>query len=425
MKIDIKNFQSIKESSIVVDGFTVVVGKTNIGKSSIIRSIKAALQNKRGNKFLRKGEKTCSVSLKDGKDVDILWEKGSGNKYVFGDKVYRNVGFNIPSEIHDSGFRSISLSNKDLSPQIAEQFDSLFLINESGGTCADILFDLSRINVLNEAQRLMEKGNRSYKGIIKTRKEDLREIQGKIDSLQGLGAVRKEFDALQSDDGKITCLRGEVQVLSDLMGQLRDVGGKVKGLLAIVAVNILDDTYLQVSISSHLEMCSFLGSYNQLSENIIKYQGISTIVVPEERLDTDIHDLLLLKQLNTSYNDVIQDIGEYRDVLKSEIPEEHFEQAILDIQEMQTLSSSLDDILPVVKKLKFIDDIIVPELLAIDIEDLSWLGDAFKTFTQIEDGIMHQESDLVLLNDKIHSIDTDIDQIKSDLSVCPLCEQDL
>ena len=47
-KVNIKNYQSIKDVSFEVDGFTVIIGKNNIGKSAIIRALEAPLANQAG-----------------------------------------------------------------------------------------------------------------------------------------------------------------------------------------------------------------------------------------------------------------------------------------------------------------------------------------------------------------------------------------
>jgi len=43
VKIRIKNFQSIEDLEIEVRGFTAITGKTNIGKSAIMRAISSAM----------------------------------------------------------------------------------------------------------------------------------------------------------------------------------------------------------------------------------------------------------------------------------------------------------------------------------------------------------------------------------------------
>ena len=51
--VEIRNFQSIEKATIKIDGFTVVVGRSNIGKSALVRAVKAALTGAPVSSFVR------------------------------------------------------------------------------------------------------------------------------------------------------------------------------------------------------------------------------------------------------------------------------------------------------------------------------------------------------------------------------------
>ena len=43
LDVEIRNFQSIDHVHLRVEGFTALVGRSNIGKSAVVRAVKAAL----------------------------------------------------------------------------------------------------------------------------------------------------------------------------------------------------------------------------------------------------------------------------------------------------------------------------------------------------------------------------------------------
>ena len=61
MKVEIKNYQSIVSQTLEVEGLTVVVGKSNVGKSALLRSISASWFGQSGDYFIRDGTPNCEV----------------------------------------------------------------------------------------------------------------------------------------------------------------------------------------------------------------------------------------------------------------------------------------------------------------------------------------------------------------------------
>ena len=97
MKIKVENFQSIQKAEIEVDGLTVITGPNNIGKSALARAVAGLFSNMRGNSFVRRGEKSCSVEIVLDNTDSIKWEKGkSKNNYTINGKSISKVGINDP-----------------------------------------------------------------------------------------------------------------------------------------------------------------------------------------------------------------------------------------------------------------------------------------------------------------------------------------
>ena len=102
--LNIKNFQSIQQASIIVDGFTILVGESSQGKSACLRAINAACNNKFKQGFLRYGADTMEigVSYDDNPNVLVVRKtKKESPSYELGDLVFQKLNRTLPQEIED------------------------------------------------------------------------------------------------------------------------------------------------------------------------------------------------------------------------------------------------------------------------------------------------------------------------------------
>ncbi len=126
-KLEIRNFQVHRKLDIEFDPFvTMICGKSDSGKSSIIRALRWIILNRpSGDGFIRHGTDDCSVTLSF--DSMILNRKrGKGiNRYMANGKEFVAFGNDIPEEIS----KACNLS--DINFQL--QHDSPFWFAQSGG----------------------------------------------------------------------------------------------------------------------------------------------------------------------------------------------------------------------------------------------------------------------------------------------------
>ena len=214
MKVRVKNFQSIADAEIEVDGFTVITGSNNSGKTALIRALRGAFQNTGGNTFVRHGTDSCRVEVDLG-DADFTWEKGHKIKptYEIGSKTL-NPGREIPKEITDLGVRSITAGGREIYPQIANQFTGqVFLVDQPGSVLAEAVADVERVGKLNRSLKLAEKDKRSASSELKVRKKDLKTYEEDLLLFEGVDDV----DGLVSNCEKA-------------LAKIEKIGGWVSGL---------------------------------------------------------------------------------------------------------------------------------------------------------------------------------------------------
>jgi len=112
-KLSIENFRKIRKASIEVEGLVWITGPNDQGKSCLLKSLPALMENKSGNSFITYGEKETSITLDYPGDKLLTWikpQKGSGS-YTIGDKVLTKTGSTTPPEISDLGFRVITIKD--------------------------------------------------------------------------------------------------------------------------------------------------------------------------------------------------------------------------------------------------------------------------------------------------------------------------
>lgn len=382
IKFDIENFQSIKNLGFKVKGFTVIVGKTNIGKSAIIRSIKSALRNNRGNFYIRKGTKKCQLVLNDQDKVDIQWEKGKGNNYTINGAQFSNVGLSVPSEIADLGFKTISVGNKELDPQIADQFNPLFLIDGKGGSSAEVLFDISRIKVLNEAQRLVEKDQRDSKSLLKTRVSDLSEVRGEIEKLKGVTEIRKAFDSLQSNEQDLSTLKLEVKEILGFDQKLAQKSSDIKSLLTIEGVEV-PEVFLDSLFNKYESINELQVLFEKCQETVLILTPYEGITVPDLDLSPELLELKGLTQQLQEYSKILTTISKIDSVEKTSVPEEE----------------------------------------SLDFDVVTWIQSMIDTLIEIKNNLKDLKSLESTCEEELSRLDSEIEGIKQELQVCPLCER--
>lgn len=189
LTLKIKDFQSIKEAQVKVSGFTVLVGRSNLGKSALVRAFRAATSNAPGDSFVRHGAKYSEVQI-DGPDFTIEWRKGSGyNDFKVNGEDFYSVGAGgVPQPIIDLGFKKLSLlgGKEELEVQVTDQFQPLFLLDAPGSVSAAALADAERADQLRLCQELAEKKRRDVRSEKKVREKDLDQVVKDLATLEGL-----------------------------------------------------------------------------------------------------------------------------------------------------------------------------------------------------------------------------------------------
>jgi hypothetical protein len=123
-RLQVKNFQSLRDIDLVIEGVTVLYGaKSNIGKTAVVRSLDALLYGNFPKDMVSWDRKSAEIIF-TWDNHSIRLTKGEGvNDYEIDGLLYSKFGREIPLEIAKLGFHKFSVQDIEFNAQIRKQFD--------------------------------------------------------------------------------------------------------------------------------------------------------------------------------------------------------------------------------------------------------------------------------------------------------------
>ena len=328
LKVEIENIQAVKHASIEIEGFTAVVGRSNSGKSSIIRGMHAALTNKSPKTIFRTGTKQSRVKIEDeAKGISVEWKKGEKiNAYHIDGKEFTKVGKEVPKEIEDHGFKEVRVNDEALEVQFARQHEYIFLLNRSGGFVADFISKITKADVLTGAVKDCESDIRKCSDNIKSSTKEKETLDEQLQRFVGLNKLETDLQETLSEIERSVALTKEVEFIESSCSERDASKGLIESLrgmpeipvaefdvdsIARIDAQIEERNALKAELSSLSNLpvipeCSFdiatLHSMESWAKERDSQKGryatlksIESLTVPEA--DFPVNDLLLIDQV--------------------------------------------------------------------------------------------------------------------------------
>jgi len=246
-RVRVRDFQSIEDATIEVDGLTVITGPNNSGKTALMRAVSGAFTNARGTKFVRHGKDSSKVELSFSDGRTLLWEKGEKvNRYELDGKALNRVGHGAPPETATLGVLPVEAAGRELWPQFAHQFvGQVFLLDEPGSVLAEAVANVDKVGVLNESLRLSQSDRRSAAVELKVRVEDVTKYEVALLQFNGLDeavAKVKKAEMLRdevADKGK------SLEQVREIQSRLSVVAGTVGALTPVRTLPTVDSALVE------------------------------------------------------------------------------------------------------------------------------------------------------------------------------------
>jgi len=177
LKALIRNFQSIENQTVEIEGLTVVTGSSNRGKSALIRALSAVFLGRPGDDHVRHGKKEVGVKV-EAEGFQIIWRrvlkptpKRPSILKVNG-ALHTRFGRDHDTLTKEVGVVYVETTTGKTTPQIARQHDPPFLVMDSEAKAAELLKMMARADQVGRAQEKAGKDRRSAAALQKVRDQD-------------------------------------------------------------------------------------------------------------------------------------------------------------------------------------------------------------------------------------------------------------
>jgi energy-coupling factor transporter ATP-binding protein EcfA2 len=372
-KVRVQNYQAVEDSSVEIEGFTAIVGPTNIGKSCLVRAIRALVTNQSGTSFIRNGASRAVVTLQ-GRDLDVTWSKGSGGgSYMLNGEPFDSIGRGQPDFLNQIGFGHIESGDQTVMPQIAPQFELPFLMDKSGAYVAEAISNVSGIERITPAVKAAEGDLRDTKSKLKLREADLQTAQDHLKQFAGTPDALLLVDAASAAGADVALLEAALAKLVAFAQLVSTSARRAKALqpVALVSVPLIDAL---VSVSDEVALNARLSlSYDKAFAALELLRGVDLVAVPP------VDNLLVtgafvdtLADLRSKYAATSASCAVLAGVADVSIPDvEGLGRLASDVQALVSLCSAHRIAAESYASLQGVSEIVVPDLASVEVHQRS------------------------------------------------------
>lgn len=305
-KLILENFQSHEKSVLDLDPhLNVLVGVSNIGKSSVSRALSCLLFNQWDKSWVRSGTKFARITVVSDTGIEVVREKGEKvNRYILTlpggqPQIFDSFGVHVPEAIQQAlKIHEVIVGKEDaLNLNLSTQLSPLFMLSNTGAQNARIMGTLSGGHYLDWAIREINRD----KGQIakeKTLKEaEVVELQTQVTVLKQVECFSDSVTGLEQKLASIQTLEARLQALQGLFERTKAFKAAwlketaKEDLLGQFSVLSLDD--LTGRVDNLKKLITLLGvtrtwkfNFTQLSKTQELLDKVSVASIPErDRLD--------------------------------------------------------------------------------------------------------------------------------------------
>ena len=178
-KISLENFQSHEHTQLALHpGLTVIAGRSDTGKTAIVRALRWLVFNESGSDAYRsrwsvgvRGDET-RVTLEIDEHEITRARGASENYYMLNRRQYKAMGVEVPEDIRDV----LSLSSVNFQAQM----DSPFLLSDTGGSVAKYFYEMAHLAEVDKTSQILRTYHRRLGEAEKKALEQVERLDGEI-----------------------------------------------------------------------------------------------------------------------------------------------------------------------------------------------------------------------------------------------------
>jgi len=225
--LSIKDFESHRDSELEFSpGVNVLVGASDKGKSSVLRTLQVAIKNEpAGEDFISWGTDETILKLKTTDGIEVTRKKGKSNLYCLkvGDgkeMEFKAFGQNVPDEIK----KALNLFEVNFHKQL----DNPFLLTESPGFVADHFNKVARIDKINSTTKNINSAITSIKSDIGKLEKDITKFNQELSEFPDLEKIEVELEMLEDLEKERNKIASAISELGNLIRRIDLVEEKIE-----------------------------------------------------------------------------------------------------------------------------------------------------------------------------------------------------
>lgn len=377
----IRDFQSIEEAKITVDGFTLLLGESSAGKSSILKAINCAFNNRFRNGQVRYGADQAVIKAKfsDSDQIFTAIRPWTGSiRMQLGQVPYSKIGRALPLDISNLlNTSNIDVSGDVYSLNFHEQFQKPLLLEFSQKKVMDLLSASQGLDDLQETKGYLAQKKAENKGafqtvdaILSSTKEELSkvnniltsaepyedELDNSITAYESFQKTLNVYSEVQQNYDTLCKLNEQVEITSNLVNLLSPESAYIKNEHSLSTIGSLQDNvnlvetynkYLSilndgcVALDKGIEIESKIQDYIALLDFILDFQSLSDSF-------NQFPDLQEFESALTSYTSTSVKLADLVNLTNfvnlSEEQNEKIEQSSQKVSALQTIVANADSI---------------------------------------------------------------------------------
>jgi|SRR5579872_17774 len=304
-KIILENFQAFEKGEFNLSpNLNVLVGVSNVGKSSVARALSLLLFNQWDKSWCKFGAKYCRITAQTDEGVEVIREKGEKvNRYILRlpnqpEQLFESFGTGVPEQVQQAlHIQEVQVDTTDkLNLNLAGQMDALFLLSQTGSYRAKVLGKLSGATYLDYAIRELNKDKRQLTAEKNIKDLELVELQAQVLKLAAIESYSTQISALEGKLSLLTASQERVERIRSLFERVKVLKeawtkeskkAELLGPLDLVSLDQLATRVGNIKVLSSLSsrIVNLRSTYEKQSklQELLKPVDLSTIPILEGR----------------------------------------------------------------------------------------------------------------------------------------------
>lgn len=267
--IVIKNFESHANTEINFHpGVNVIIGRTDSGKSAIMRALYWAFFNKPyGDDYVRTGSKSTAVGVEFDNGLVSRIRESNFNGYLLGLKdPYKGFSHNIPEPV--SNFINMSQIN------FQRQADSHFMLSWPAGQRGSFINDTVNLESMDIAVSNIKRKISEETRLIESTSQHIEHMEKELDEFEDLEEIEVLIENLERKQNRLNDLEEKYFELSEIINDIENAQDsieyheeKIKAQRPVLGACKVLDEYKALREEAY-DLEDLIGTINQTENNI-------------------------------------------------------------------------------------------------------------------------------------------------------------